>query len=157
MAEKVTAKELDKILDLEGETVEAGGEQINVKPFRLRQLSAVLRAVEALSALGVLTRIGEDGKTVSDFSFPRMLLRGGDSVIEILSIATGKTVEWLGELDPVEGIKLCAVTWRVNADFFTRNQEAFQKALGPLGTLLAQRAASLGLGGSSASSAPATT
>jgi hypothetical protein len=156
MAEKTTRDELDRILNLEGETIEVAGEQLTIKPFRLKQLSAVLRCVESLTEHGVFERSDNDGNKVREFSFPKMLLKGGDSVIEILAIATGKPVEWLGELNPVDGTRLAKAVWGTNADFFTRNQAALRETLGPVWALVEELIPNLGVASSSDSSAPAT-
>jgi hypothetical protein len=179
MADKVAADELARVLNLEGETVTMAGESLTVKPFRLKQFVGVLRCVGELfdNGMSVVSRpvanpecqscegTGDvkgspcaclTKKDFREFNFGKMLLSGGDSVIEILSIATGKDSEWLGNLDLAESTELASTVWSVNKDFFSLNQGALKEALGPLGELATAKIASLGLGQSSNSLAPDT-
>lgn len=179
MAQAVAKDELARVLNLEGETITLAGESLTVKPFRLKQFVGVLRCVGELfdNGMSVVSRpvanpecqtcegTGDaDGspctcltkKDFREFNFGKMLLSGGDSVIEILSIATGKDSEWLGNLDLAESTKLASIVWSVNQDFFSLNQATLKEALGPLGKLAATKIASLGLGQSSNSLAPGT-
>jgi hypothetical protein len=151
LAEKATAEELNRALNLDGEEVQIAGEALTIKAFRLRQLSGVMQCVSELSARGLIERDGE-----RDFNFAKMLLNGGDSLIEILRIATGKELSWVENLDPLEAVTLCKAVWSANLNFFTRNQAELLTALGPLWFLVEKKAAAFGIGHSSSSSAPGT-
>ncbi|MDQ3819076.1 MAG: hypothetical protein M3362_15560 [Acidobacteriota bacterium] len=160
MAEKVSEDQLEKVLGLDEGEVVAGGEKFIIRPFRLRQIIQAAKFVSELADQGLVQT--EEGRR--DFNFTKMLLQGGDSVLKILEIATGKDIYWLGELDPVDGIKLCGKVWEVNADFFDRNKVVLMEAVGPLlikaqewlADLLLKRVAALGRKQSKDSSAADT-
>jgi hypothetical protein len=132
LAENISAEELARILALDGTEVKVGGETLTIKPFRLRQIIEVAKFVDELRDKGVVViEIGGD-KTDQKFDFTKMLLRGGDSMISILSIASGKDSAWIGNLDPLEAIKFCSKVWSVNVDFFDQNKTALMEACGPV-------------------------
>lgn len=87
-----------------------GGQALSVKPLKVGQMPAFLRAVSP--AMAHLTR-GE---------IDWLLLFGehGDDLLSAIGIAVGKPRLWVDELAADEAILLAAKVIEVNADFFTR-------------------------------------
>jgi hypothetical protein len=87
-----------------------GGEALAIKPLKVGQMPAFLRAVSPV--MEHLTR-GE---------IDWLLLFGdhGDDLLSAIGIAVGKPRPWVDELAADEAILLAAKVIEVNADFFTR-------------------------------------
>ncbi|MDQ3818348.1 MAG: hypothetical protein M3362_11830 [Acidobacteriota bacterium] len=137
MAEKVPAAQLDALLNQTGKSIQIREEEVTVRPFRVKQLSGVFRAIEQLRVYG----LSDQG-----FSIAQMLMLGGlDAIAEVISIATGKSREWVDDLMPDEAALLGRLVWEVDADFFKRQSGQLKEALGPLWVILEGRAKALGL------------
>jgi hypothetical protein len=117
-------------------TVKAQGKQVDVTvtPFRLREFANVLKCVQRLRAAGAITadaikQVAEAGsaeEAKKGFDFLKMLLDGGDELINILSIAAGKQLQAqaLNNLDLVDAARLASAVFAVNLDFFLPEQRA---------------------------------
>lgn len=139
------ASELEQALGEVSETVtvkvQGKSVDVTVTPFRLREFANVLKCVQRLRACGAITpdaikqvaeaKDAEEAK--KGFDFLKMLLDGGDELINILSIAVGKQLQAqaLNNLDLVDGARLASAVFAVNLDFFYRNRELIQQALAP--------------------------
>ncbi len=124
-------------------TVKVGGKPIDVTvgPFRLREFANVLKCVQRMRAAGAIApeaikqvveaQSAEEAK--KGFDFVKMLLDGGDELINILSIAVGKQLQAqaLNNLDLVDAARLASAVFAVNLDFFYQNRELIQTALAP--------------------------
>jgi hypothetical protein len=124
-------------------TVKAQGKSVDVtvSPFRLREFANVLKCVQRMRAAGAIApeaikqvaeaKDAEEAK--KGFDFVKMLLDGGDELINILSIAVGKQLQAqaLNNLDLVDAARLASAVFAVNLDFFYRNRELIQQALAP--------------------------
>lgn len=92
--------------------VQAGGEQINIKPFTFGQLPAVTKHIAHIAA----------GAGHGDISIPALVATGGEDILAVLSIATGKDREWFDTLeDHSEGIALITAVVEANKEMFTKN------------------------------------
>ena len=89
----------------------AGGETFTLKRFSLGQL----KDASAHAALIALLFTALQEQNVSPIE---VITKGGDSVIELVAIATGKSAAWCEELDPEEGINLLLAVAEVNVSFF---------------------------------------
>lgn len=88
--------------------IAAGGETIDVLPLKVRQIPAFSRAIApSLQALAANNWVGA-------------LALHGEALIEACAAATGRSSEWLGELDPDEFLALVTAVLEVNGDFFVR-------------------------------------
>lgn len=85
-----------------------GGKQIAVRPLKIKQIPAFTRAVAPV--MGLLT----GGDLLSAVGI------AGDDLIKAVSIATHEPVEWLGDLEADDFVKLASTVLEVNADFFVR-------------------------------------
>jgi hypothetical protein len=87
-----------------------GGETLAIKPLKIGQMPAFLRAVSPV--MQHLTRAEIDW----------LLLFGehGEDLLTAIGIAVGKPRTWVDELAADEAILLAAKVIEVNADFFTR-------------------------------------
>ena len=87
-----------------------GGETLAIKPLKVGQMPAFLRAISPV--MQHLTRAEIDW----------LLLFGehGDDLLSAIGIAVGKSRPWVDELAADEAILLAAKVIEVNADFFTR-------------------------------------
>ena len=86
------------------------GEPLAIKPLRVGQMPAFLRAITP-----VMQQIGGDG-----IDWLALFGERGDDLLTAVSIAVGKPRAWVDELAADEAILLAAKVIEVNADFFTR-------------------------------------
>lgn len=98
------------ILIPQGVELTIGGEALAIKPLKVGQMPAFLRAISPV--MQHLTRAEIDW----------LLLFGehGDDLLSAIGIAVGKPRQWIDELAADEAILLAAKVIEVNADFFTR-------------------------------------
>lgn len=87
-----------------------GGETFAIKPLKVGQMPAFLRAVSPVM------------QHLSRAEIDWLLLFGenGDDLLSAIGIAVGKPRPWVDELAADEAILLAAKVIEVNADFFTR-------------------------------------
>ena len=86
------------------------GEPLAIKPLKVGQMPAFLRAITP-----VMQQIGGDG-----IDWLALFGERGDDLLTAVSIAVGKPRAWVDELDADQAILLAAKVLEVNADFFTR-------------------------------------
>ena len=86
------------------------GEPLAIKPLKVGQMPAFLRAITP-----VMQQIGGDG-----IDWLTLIGERGDDLLTAVSIAVGKPRAWVDELAADEAILLAAKVIEVNADFFTR-------------------------------------
>lgn len=130
---------LAKALGQVSEEVAVNGRSVTVAPFRLRQLSNVLKCVQRLRDAGVIedktlkeaARAEGTDEAVKRLDVLKMFLNGGDEIINILRIATDLQAHVIDNLDIPTGVRLIAATFKVNLDFFYRNREEILGALMP--------------------------
>ena len=86
------------------------GEPLAIKPLKVGQMPAFLRAITP-----VMQQIGGDG-----IDWLALFGERGDDLLTAVSIAVGKPRAWVDELAADQAILLAAKVIEVNADFFTR-------------------------------------
>jgi len=86
------------------------GEPLAIKPLKVGQMPAFLRAITP-----AMQQIGGDG-----IDWLALFGERGDDLLTAVSIAVGKPRAWVDELAADEAILLAAKVIEVNADFFTR-------------------------------------
>ena len=86
------------------------GEPLAIKPLKVGQMPAFLRAITP-----VMQQIGGDG-----IDWLALFGERGDDLLSAIAIAVGKPRAWVDELAADEAILLAAKVIEVNADFFTR-------------------------------------
>ena len=102
------------------------GEPLAIKPLKVGQMPAFLRAITP-----VMQQIGGDG-----IDWLALFGERGDDLLTAVSIAVGKPRAWVDELAADEAILLAAKVIEVNADFFTRT--VMPRLNGEMGGLMAQ-------------------
>ena len=122
------------------------GEPLAIKPLKVGQMPAFLRAITP-----VMQQIGGDG-----IDWLALFGERGDDLLAAVSIAVGKPRAWVDDLAADEAILLAAKVIEVNADFFTRT--VMPRLNGEMGGLFAgttatgATAATGAMGGSTPSS-----
>lgn len=101
--------DLDKLVPQAFE-ITLAGETVSVKPLKVGQMPAFLRAITP-----VMQQIGGDG-----IDWLALFGERGDDLLTAVSIAIGKPRTWVDALNADEAILLAAKVIEVNADFFTR-------------------------------------
>ena len=101
--------ELDRLVPAGLELV-IGGEALTIKPLKVGQLPAFLRAISP-----VMQQI-----TAAEIDWLALMGERGDDLLAAIAIAVGKPRTWVDELAADEAILLAAKVIEVNADFFTR-------------------------------------
>lgn len=86
------------------------GETLAIKPLKVGQMPAFLRAVSP-----VMQQL-----TASEIDWVALLGERGDDLLSAIAIAVGKPRAWVDDLAADEAILLAAKVIEVNADFFTR-------------------------------------
>lgn len=105
------------------------GEPLAIKPLKVGQMPAFLRAITP-----VMQQIGGDG-----IDWLALFGERGDDLLTAVSIAVGKPRAWVDELAADEAILLAAKVIEVNADFFTRS--VMPRLNGEMGGLIARTSA----------------
>jgi hypothetical protein len=101
--------DLDKLVPQAVE-ISLAGEVVAVKPLKIGQMPAFLRAITP-----VMQQLGGDG-----IDWLALFGEHGDDLLTAVSIAIGKPRAWVDALDADEAILVAAKVIEVNADFFTR-------------------------------------
>lgn len=91
------------------ETVNLGGESLDIVPLKLGELPAFARALGPLAA-----------KLTPEPDWLRLLSEEGESLIHALSIACRRPASWVEGLALDEAIRLAEIVFEANADFFIR-------------------------------------
>ena len=91
-------------------TVSVAGETLAIKPLKVGQMPAFLRAISP-----VMHQI-----TATDIDWLALFGERGEDLLSAISIAVGKSRSWVDDLAADEAILLAAKVIEVNADFFTR-------------------------------------
>jgi len=86
------------------------GEPLAIKPLKVGQLPAFLRAISP-----VMQQI-----TSAEIDWLALFGERGDDLLSAIAIAIGKPRAWVDELAADEAILLAAKVIEVNADFFNR-------------------------------------
>jgi len=87
-----------------------GGETLAIKPLKVGQMPAFLRAISPI--MQHLTR--------SEIDWLALFGEQGDDLLAAIAIAVAKPRSWVDDLAADEAILLAAKVIEVNADFFTR-------------------------------------
>jgi len=101
--------DLDKLVPQAFE-ITLAGEAVSVKPLKVGQMPAFLRAITP-----VMQQIGGEG-----IDWLALFGERGDDLLTAVAIAIGKPRAWVDDLAADEAILLAAKVIEVNADFFTR-------------------------------------
>jgi len=118
------------------------GEPLAIKPLKVGQMPAFLRAITP-----VMQQIGGDG-----IDWLALFGERGDDLLTAVSIAVGKPRAWVDDLAADEAILLAAKVIEVNADFFTRTVMPKLDGLFVQASLIAQTSAVAATAGSTPSS-----
>lgn len=86
------------------------GEPLAIKPLKVGQLPAFLRAIQP-----VMQQL-----TAREIDWLALFGERGDDLLSAIAIAIGKPRTWVDELSADEAILLAAKVIEVNADFFSR-------------------------------------
>jgi hypothetical protein len=132
--------DLDKLVPQAVE-ITLAGETVAVKPLKVGQMPAFLRAITP-----VMQQIG--GERIDWLA---LFGERGDDLLAAVAIATAKPRDWIDALDADEAILLAAKVIEVNADFFTRT------VMPRLNGLIAQTSAVAVATGATAGSMPSST
>ncbi|MEF9944292.1 MAG: hypothetical protein RR758_08950 [Burkholderiaceae bacterium] len=101
--------DLDKLVPQAVE-ISLAGEIVAIKPLKIGQMPAFLRAITP-----VMQQLGSNG-----IDWLALFGEHGDDLLTAVSIAIGKPRAWVDALDADEAILVAAKVIEVNADFFTR-------------------------------------
>ncbi len=101
--------DLDKLVPQAVE-ISLAGEIVAIKPLKIGQMPAFLRAITP-----VMQQFGGNG-----IDWLALFGEHGDDLLTAVSIAIGKPRAWVDALDADEAILVAAKVIEVNADFFTR-------------------------------------
>ena len=101
--------DLDKLFPQAVE-ISLAGEVVAIKPLKIGQMPAFLRAITP-----VMQQLGGDG-----IDWLALFGEHGDNLLTAVSIAIGKPRAWVDALDADDAILVAAKVIEVNADFFTR-------------------------------------
>ncbi len=116
---------------------------VTIRKLRARQFVRIFACIDTLVQNGVVRLTDEAGNLIlgakgvlSEFRDEKMILRGGDPVLEMLAIATGLTKDQVDNLDLLDLGKLLGGAWEINERFFVQHQTELKQALGPIWKLV---------------------
>ena len=116
--------------------------EITITKIRAKQFVAIFKKIDELVDAGVVKLTDETGAFIfsakgifTHFSESKLILRGGEPVLDILSIVSGIPRAEIDELDLVDLAKIVGAVWETSERFFVRNQTVIKEALGPLWTM----------------------
>jgi len=119
------------------------GTPVSIKKLRAKQFVKIFACIDDLVQKGVVRVTDETGNFVlgargvlSEFRDEKMLLRGGEPVLEMLAIASGLKKETIDNLDLLDLGKLLGAAWEINERFFVQHQTELKQALGPVWKLV---------------------
>ena len=101
--------DLEKLIPIAVELT-VGGETLAIKPLKVGQMPAFLRAISPV--MQHLTR--------AEIDWLALFGEQGDDLLAAIAIAVAKPRQWVDDLAADEAILLAAKVIEVNADFFTR-------------------------------------
>lgn len=134
---------IESLAAIQGKSDEPARTTVTVRKLRAKHFVGIFKCIDDLVTAGVVRLTDEAGNLImgakgilSEFRDEKMLLRGGDPVLEMLSIATGVPRAHVDELDLVDLGKLLGAAWEVNERFFAQNQTELKTALGPIWKLV---------------------
>lgn len=94
--------------------VEIAGETVEVRPLTIRQtgrVAAILRTVFG----------GSDGKRdPRDLDVAELVADHTEAMVDLVAVATGRPVDWVGGLRADHFVELAVVVFRVNGSFFVQ-------------------------------------
>lgn len=107
-----------EILFPQGIDVNLKNEVINIKPFKLGQLPAVMKVMQKVAnpiQQSMLTNVSQDANfllsLIADF---------GDELIKLIALIIKKPIEFVEDLDQDETVILLKSIIEVNKDFFSK-------------------------------------
>lgn len=101
--------DLEKLIP-QGALLTIGGEALALKPLKVGQMPAFLRAISP-----VMQHLGQP-----QIDWLALFGERGDDLLSAIAIAVNKPRVWVDELAADEAILLAAKVIEINADFFTR-------------------------------------
>lgn len=110
-----TTNDLDVLFP--DETLTIAGESVEVREFRyLQGLQVLPQARPILSGLSTLL----DEQALDPMAIEMLVAEHQDAWCGLMSVSTGKPVEWIQALSDRDGMTLAMAFWRVNSSFFMR-------------------------------------
>lgn len=106
----------------------SSGETVEVAPIKVRQLAAVVRAAEPV--IGALAGVAALPPASQGGAFAALLVEQLDDVVALVAALTGRTVEWVQDLDLDDLAAVAGAALEVNASFFVRRLRPSIEALG---------------------------
>jgi len=117
---------------------------VTIRKLRANQFVKIFACIDTLVQKGVVRLTDETGALIlgakgvlSEFRDERMILLGGDPVLEMLAIATKLERSIIDNLDLLDLGRLLGAAWEINERFFVQNQTELKAALGPIWSLVA--------------------
>lgn len=101
---------MSKILPL-SQTVEAGGETLTISEFSFGQIPKVAQFVTSIFSQA----------NVGQLNLADLVAGGGEDLMQILVLATGKPRSWFDTLHMADGVALAAAVVEVNQESFAKN------------------------------------
>lgn len=135
--------EIESLESATGKTDTVTRIPVTLRKLRAKQFVNIFKCIDDLVTAGVVRLADDEGNLImgakgilTEFRDEKMLLRGGDPVLEMLAIVTGLTRAHIDELDLLDLGKLLGAAWEVNERFFVQHQAELKTALGPIWKLI---------------------
>jgi hypothetical protein len=116
---------------------------VMIRKLRAKQFVRIFACIDDLVQKGVVRLTDETGNLIlgakgilSEFRDEKMILRGGDPVLEMLAIATSVEKATIDNLDLLDLGRLLGAAWEINERFFVQHQTELKEALGPIWKLV---------------------
>lgn len=105
---------LSRILPKEVTVPLLNGEEVKVRPIKVRNIEGFIKASAPLYTAFMQAR------QVDRIDLPELLLNSVKDVIAFVAVGCDKPVEWVGDLETSDLSDLFFAVAEVNADFFTK-------------------------------------
>lgn len=100
------------------QTLEVGGEQVTVREFRYAE--GLQAAVIGKPIMTTLRRLIQGDDEIDAEAIDDLIAEHADTWMQLISLSTGKGVEWISKLGNDDGMLLSMVFWEVNGPFFMK-------------------------------------
>lgn len=118
-------------------------QDVTIRKLRAKQFVRIFSCIDDLVQKGVVQLTDQAGNLIlgakgvlSEFRDEKMILRGGDPVLEMLAIATNLERSIVDNLDLLDLGKLLGGAWEINERFFSQHRAELEAALGPIWKLI---------------------
>ena len=100
-----------------GKEVTIADKTLRITPFKLGELPRVFKAIEPITAL-IIEALGSKQSQIT--SITNIMVKGGENVIDLMTIGSRQPRAWLEQLEMDAAVDLLSAVLEVNISFFVQ-------------------------------------